>query len=315
MTGIGKNMGLRWILRAGAVLVVVLLLVVGAIYAWPLGLDEGTARPVSPTEARTRVAQVVARDAADPTVTAECRTQALVHRGRAAKAVLMLHGYTECPAQFSSLARRYYDQGYNVFVPRAPRHGVTDPKAHAGLHADELLAYASESLDLATGLGDEVGVVGISGGAALATWLAVHRPVHRLLALSPFYAPSTAQSPAWQVKPVIVLYGYRLLPDHFNDVGFSYAALSQYLRIARNLEGKPNSALKSVGLATSEADTFIDLGHAAAVTSALGRSNSLVIPASWGIGHNIVTRAGLGPHAEVLEQAYLDLYEGRPAPA
>ena len=48
----------------------------------------------------------------------------------------------------------------------------------------------SRSLDLATGLGDEVGVVGISGGAAPATWLTVHRPVARLLALSPFYAPS-----------------------------------------------------------------------------------------------------------------------------
>ena len=105
----------------------------------------------------------------------------------------------------------------------------------------------SRSLDLATGLGDEVGVVGISGGAAPATWLTVHRPVARLLALSPFYAPSAEQSPAWQVKPVIVLYGYRLLPDHFNDT--------------------------------------------------------------------VVTPALLGPHAGTLEQAYLDLYEGRPAAA
>ena len=307
---------LRWFLRIGAALVVVVLLAVGAIYAWPLDLDEGAARPVSSTEARARVAQAVARDAADPAVTAECRTQALVHPGAgAAKAVLMLHGYTECPAQFSSLARRYHDQGYNVFVPRAPRHGVTDPEAHAGLHADDLLAYASESLDLATGLGDEVGVVGISGGAALATWLTVHRPVARLLALSPFYAPSAEQSPAWQVKPVIVLYGYRLLPDHVNDVGFSYAALSQYLRIARNLKGRPGGTLKSAGLVTSAADTFIDPGRAAAVTSSLGRSNSLTIPATWGIGHDIVTPVLLGPHAETLGKAYLDLYEGRPAAA
>jgi carboxylesterase len=136
---------LRWFLRVGAALVVLVLLTVGAIYAWPLGLDGGAAKPESSTEAQVRIAQAVARDEADPAVTPDCRTQALVHPGRRAKAVLMLHGYTECPAQFSSLAQRYHDQGYNVYVPRAPRHGVTDPKAHTGLHADELLAYASES--------------------------------------------------------------------------------------------------------------------------------------------------------------------------
>ncbi|MCM4084302.1 hypothetical protein [Paractinoplanes hotanensis] len=304
-------MNLRKLLRFGAALVLVVLMAVGAIYAWPLGLDEGAARPVSFTEAQARVAQAVARDEADPAVTTGCRTRALVHPGRAAKAVLMLHGYTECPAQFSSLAQQYYDQGYNVFVPRAPRHGVTDPEAHAGLHADELLAYASESWDSAAGLGDEVGVVGISGGAVLATWLTVHRPVVRLLALSPFYAPSATQAPAWQVKPVIVLYGNRLLPDHFNSSGLSYAALSQYLRIARNLDGEPSPTLKSVGLVVSPADTFIDLDRAASVTSSLGPSNSFVVPAEWGIGHDVADPAELGNHVATLQQTYFDLYEGR----
>jgi carboxylesterase len=120
---------LRWFPRVGAALFLAVLVAVSAIYAWPLGLDEGAAHPVSFTEAQTRVAQTVARDEADSAVTAGCRKRALVHPGRAAKAMLMLHGCSECPAQFSSLAERYYDQGYNVFVPRAPRHGVTDPKA------------------------------------------------------------------------------------------------------------------------------------------------------------------------------------------
>lgn len=305
----------RWFLRVCSALVALVLLAIGAIYAWPLGLDRGAAHPVPFAEARARVAEAVTRDEADPAVTVRCRTRALVHPGRAAKAVLMLHGYTDCPAQFEELAELYYDKGYNVLVPRAPRHGVTDPKAHAGLHADELIAYASGSLDLAVGLGEEVGVIGISGGAVLATWLAQNRPVAHLLALSPFYRPASSQAPSWQIKPLIVLYGNRLLPDHFNSHGFSYAALSQYLRIAGNLSAEPRGAnLKSVGLVISEGDTFVDLERAATVTSALAAtSNSFTIPASWGIGHDVADPAGLGAHAAALEKTYFELYEGRAA--
>ncbi|WP_127506893.1 alpha/beta hydrolase [Actinoplanes solisilvae] len=309
----------RWFVRVLCALVVLVVLAIGAIYAWPLGLDRGAAHPAGFAEARARVADAVSRDEADPAVTARCRTRALVHPGRTAKAVLMLHGYTDCPAQFDELARLYYDQGYNVLVPRAPRHGVTDPKAHAGLHADELLAYASDSLDLVSALGDEAGIVGISGGAVLATWLAENRPVARLLSLSPFYQPAASQAPSWQVKPLIVLYGGRLLPDHFNSHGFSYAALSQYLRIARDFSDSPRTgSLKSVGLVTTPGDTFVDLSRAATVTSSLAsanglRSNSFTIPGAWGIGHDTVDPAGLGTHAAELEKTYFDLYEGRAA--
>ncbi|MCO8275474.1 hypothetical protein M1L60_33315 [Actinoplanes sp. TRM 88003] len=307
---------LRSFLRAGAALVLVVLLAVGVIYAWPLGLDAGTARPVSFTEAQARAGRLVARDEADPAVTVKCRSRALIHPGRAAKSVLMLHGYTECPAQMSSLAQRFYDQGYNVLVPRAPRHGVADRKAHTGLEADELLAYASESFDLAAGLGDEVGVVGISGGAVLATWLARHRAAARLLTLSPFYNPSATQAPAWQVKPLVVLYGNRLLPDRYaSGTEFSYAALSQYLRIARNLGGGRSSTLKSIGLVTSEADTYIDLHRATEVAESLGPVTRFDLPASWGIEHDIVNPAALGPRTATLEKTYFELYEGRAVPA
>jgi hypothetical protein len=47
------------------------------------------------------------------------------------------------------------------------------------------------------------------------------------------------------------------------------------------------------------------------VTSSLGRSNSFVIPASWGIAHKIATPTALGTHAEALKKTYLELYEGR----
>ncbi|XVV09054.1 alpha/beta fold hydrolase [Actinoplanes sp. CA-131856] len=309
----------------GAV-IVLLVAAVAAVYLWPLHssrLTHGTAATLPFGEARARAESAVSADTADSSVTPRCRTKALLHPGHTAKAVLMLHGYTDCPAQFDSLAKLYYDKGYNVYVPRAPRHGVTDTKAHAGLHADELADYAEDALTVTSGLGGDVGVVGVSGGAVLATWLAEYRPdaVAHLLALSPFYQPAAEQAPAWQVKPLIVLYGSRLLPDHFNGNGFSYAALSQYLRIVRNYRDDPvNAKLTSVAVVTSANDTFIDRGRAAEITQDIASANKIglgryEIPAQWGVGHDTADPAGLGGHAAELEQTYFGLYEGTGSPS
>ncbi|GAA2502170.1 alpha/beta fold hydrolase [Winogradskya humida] len=313
---------LRWSLRILAAFVALIVLAIGAIYLWPLGSDRLThadAATLSFPDAQARAAQEVTRDTGDATVQPECRTKALLHEKRTPKAVLMLHGYTDCPVQFGALAQLYYDRGYNVFVPRAPRHGVTDLNAHTGLHADELVDYADDALTVTTGLGDEVGVVGISGGGVLATWLADYRPdaVKHLLTLSPFYAPAASQAPSWQIKPLMVLYGNRLLPDHINSQGFSYAALSQYLRIARNYPKNPrNASLKSVAVVTSAGDTYINLARATEIPGDLATANGLKlaayeIPRSFDVGHDTADPAGLGTHAAELQRAYLDLYEGR----
>ncbi|GAA0502931.1 hypothetical protein Ade02nite_36550 [Paractinoplanes deccanensis] len=304
----------------GAVLIL-LVAAIATIYLWPLHssrLTHATEATLPFAQAQASAKAAVSADTADTDVTARCRTKALLHPERTAKAVLMLHGYTDCPAQFDALAQFYYDKGYNVYVPRAPRHGVSDTKAHAGLHADELADYAEQALTVTSGLGTDVGVVGVSGGGVLATWLAEYRPdaVAHLLALSPFYQPAAEQAPAWQVKPLMVLYGNRLLPDHFNGQGFSYAALSQYLRIARNYRDDPaNPKLRSVAVVTSANDTFIDRGRAAEITQGIASANNLQlgryeIPASWGVGHDTADPAGLGSHAAELETTYLALYEG-----
>ena len=313
-------------LRVLGVLAMVALVAVTMVYAWPLRsphLMQATATTLSFTESKQRVDAAVSGDVSDPTVESSCSTRARLHGKRTVKAVLMLHGYTGCPVQMDALAERFFDQGYNVFVPRAPRHGLVDSRAHGGLRAKVLVDYANDALTVTTGLGDEVGVVGVSGGALLATWLAEYRTdsVAHLLALSPFYAPSTQQVPAWQVKPAIVLYGNRLLPDHFDDVGFSYSALAQYLRIARNLRDDPVSdVLSSVAVVTSANDRFIDRKRAVEVPRGIAASNNrtlgqLEIPAAWNIGHDTADPEELGAHTRELTQSYLDLYEGRSASA
>jgi len=56
-----------------------------------------------------------------------------------------------------------------------------------GLRAEELRDYADAAVDLASGLGQEIVAVGISGGAAVVGWMGQNRAeMHTALLLAPF---------------------------------------------------------------------------------------------------------------------------------
>src|SRR3984893_4240787 len=63
-----------------------------------------------------------------PELNPVCRSILLTHGIRTERAVVFFHGYTNCPQQFSELGHIFYDMGYNVFIPRLPRHGMADRK-------------------------------------------------------------------------------------------------------------------------------------------------------------------------------------------
>ncbi|XVV17714.1 alpha/beta hydrolase [Actinoplanes sp. CA-131856] len=245
----------------------------------------------------------------------DARSRLLSHGERTPRAVLLLHGYTLGPGQYDDLARDYYERGYNVWVPRAPGHGTADPRAHHRVTVDGLTAYASESLDIVAGLGEEVTVVGISGGAVLAAWLAQNRDaVRRLLLLSPFFGP--AGVPARAVRPLTFLYARGLLPDRITSRGYSLAAVTRYLTIVHRLPDPPRrTRLRSIAVAISETDGVVDPVAAVTVPRRIAEANGIrlltwTLPASLGVGHD--TLALTGPDAAGLRKRYIELSEGRP---
>ncbi|MEV8377101.1 alpha/beta hydrolase [Kribbella sp. NPDC056861] len=304
------------------VLVVLLALLVTTLYVYPLGSDRATnpkvtALPFAQAKAAAEVA--VQQDTAKGDVRPECRTKLLTHPDRPAKSVLMLHGYTSCPEDYDELAELFYRQGYNVYAPREAHHGLTNKQATADVSVDGLLDYADSGLDIAAGLGQEVGVIGISGGADLATWLAEYRTesVAHLLALSPFYQPGPKQAPGIVVRPITVLYGYHLVPDKINERGFSFSALTQYLRIVHNYRDRPvNDKLRSVAVVTSANDDLIDLRRAVEVPRGIAENSGVPLlshefPSALGFEHAILDQENLGTRAAAINTYYLDLYEGR----
>jgi carboxylesterase len=267
-------------------------------------------------DAAVRAARAVtAADTADPGVRPWSRSRLLSHGSPTARTVLMLHGYTHGPEQMDDLARDFHQRGYNVWSPRAPGHGTTDPRGHHRITAEALTAYASEALNVVAGLGGEAGVVGISAGAILAGWLAQRRAVRRLLLLSPFFAPAPRRMPAPVVRPLTFLYGHGLLPDRVTARGYSLATVSRYLAIARDRPAPPRrTGLRSIAVVISSLDDIVDPVAATAVPQRIADSTGIglrtcTLPESLGLGHDTLALTGR-PDAAALRARYIRLYEG-----
>jgi pimeloyl-ACP methyl ester carboxylesterase len=116
----------------------------------------------------------------------------LTHGHRTSCAYVLLHGTTNSPFQWLEFARILFDLGHNVFVPRAPHHGLRSRqvKELARLTAADLQAYAHDALHTGLALGDELILVGISGGSTVAAWAAQTRIDNGLTMLAmPFISP------------------------------------------------------------------------------------------------------------------------------
>jgi pimeloyl-ACP methyl ester carboxylesterase len=123
-------------------------------------------------------------------VLAEARTALLTRGGRTPLAVVLLHGITNNPAQYSEFAPLLHERGINVFVPRLPEHGYRDRMTRriATLTAERVLAAGTEAVDIACGLGERVGVLGISMGGSLAAYFAQHRAIDVAVPVAPDFA-------------------------------------------------------------------------------------------------------------------------------
>jgi esterase/lipase len=163
-------------------------------------------------EALSRITALQALDASD--IIPECGTRLLTHGDKTARAVVLLHGYTNNPRQYRIFAEQLFERGFNVLIPRFPGHGLKDRMTDALKDQTEanLLAFTNDVIDMAQGLG-QVTVMGFSMGGVLALWLAQHRADLSLAcAVSPalaFHAIPLA------LTPLIIQY-YRHAPNQFN---------------------------------------------------------------------------------------------------
>lgn len=149
-----------------------------------------------------------------PGMNPDCRSRLLTHGNKTGRAIILVHGYTSAPPQFLALGQLFFEKGYNVLIITLPRHGLADrmTMAQGKLKAEELAAYADRTVDIASGLGSTVTMMGLSMGGVITAWAAQQRrDIDRCIIVSPAFG--FRKIPSILTWPAMVL--YRLLPDAF----------------------------------------------------------------------------------------------------
>ncbi len=187
--------------------VLVLLLIAVAVLDRPPSTRGLESRP-SPTrsyeQSLARIAELRSQDPAG--ISPECRTKLMTHGAPTARAIVLFHGLTNCPAQFDSLGRLLFATGANVLIPRLPRHGSSNRMTDslAKIDARELCSFTDRALDAASGMGDSLIVVGLSISAVMAAWAGQMRAdVHRAVGIAPLLGIPAV--PAWATPAVMRL--------------------------------------------------------------------------------------------------------------
>jgi carboxylesterase len=142
-----------------------------------------------PYEGGVRIATSI-KDLDGPNVNPVCHTRLYTHGRRTERSLVLLHGFTNCPQQFDALGKQFFEMGWNVLIPRYPRHGYKDRLTNsiAELRLEHLLAVANRAAEAGAGLGERLTVAGLSLGGILTGHLAETRDgIERAVLIAPMF--------------------------------------------------------------------------------------------------------------------------------
>lgn len=155
----------------------------------PLVMDS---QPVENFEAAVSKVKAL-RALAPPEVREECRAIILDHGEKTEHVYILMHGLTNCPAQFIHFAELLHATGANVMIPRLPHHGYVEGLDYRQqkMTAQAMLDGAGLAVDFAHGYGEKITIVGLSVNGTVAAWLAQNRAdVDTAMIVAPFFAPA-----------------------------------------------------------------------------------------------------------------------------
>jgi esterase/lipase len=280
---------------------------------WPAPKLESA--PISQLDfatAKTKIESLKQKDIGR--INPECGNLALLHPQKQLKSIVIYHGFTNCPKQFSTLGQQLFEQGYNVFIPRLPYHGFGDlmNNESQNITSKGLVQFMRDTYEITKGLGDQVETMGISGGGNLAAWSGLVYDAYQVLAIAPLFAPTGY--PNWQI-PIMRNYvslrpnEYKWWDDKVKDKPidgpthayprYSSKAANAFLEIALDLQSRIQAKIKNKKLSTKfklltlEGDKAIDNNVATEYFDQLDEivttnSTRQQIPASKNLNHDII---------------------------
>jgi esterase/lipase len=207
-----------------------------------------------------------------------CRSQFLLHPVPTSKVCLFFHGFTATPSQFAPIGNALFKAGYNVLIPLMPGHGVAGNWSKENpppLPSQEEVyqRFAVQWLKWAGHLGDRVVIGGLSGGGALAAWLAIEhaQDVDRALIFAPYL--SNANKVIDLFTQIFDTYFEWTGPEGYGYKGFQVSNMRVFLSIGQQvlkLASQKQSA--PMFIVSSESDKAVDnRDHRALFETALKR--------------------------------------------
>jgi pimeloyl-ACP methyl ester carboxylesterase len=174
--------------------------IVRASFVLVLGLA-GCHAPTAPT---VQPISLQALLASEQQMRLQAGTASVLHQqpepAKAKGTLIMYHGFTAGTWQYDLLAKRAFEAGYNVYVPRLPGHGFKDadglvssrelPTARTAYQYED---FAERTFQQAASLGAPISVLGLSVGGSVALRVAEKHPdeVQRTVLYAPFLRPRT----------------------------------------------------------------------------------------------------------------------------
>jgi carboxylesterase len=323
----GRIRGKRQIVSVFGVLwrAAVLYLVVATAIPTSVGSLGPHAKPAREYDTAIRLAQAFRH--ADSGAVSGGESIILVHGHRTQRAFVLFHGLTNSPRQFRKLADTLYASGDNVFVPRLPDHGLRGATADVlgNLTAESLRDVADAAIDLASGLGDTVVVLGVSLGGNMAAWAAQFRPeVYRAVIVSPAlgvsHVSTSAETPMMNLALRMPNYSKHDSPDTLRPdrtKGWSTRGAGQMLRLGaavRRAADKHAPAAREIRVVVNGKDATVNrdaIDELAAHWSAAGGHVSMFEFAdSLRLPHDIVDPDEATGNTSVTYPVFLSLLYG-----
>jgi acetyl esterase/lipase len=322
-------------------IVALVLLAYAGIYAWSFAMPE--VAPVAITsspnpaasydDAIARFDAYLAEEEARGDIDPKCLPFLLTHGQKTARAIVLYHGLTACPFQYHEFAQLLYDEGYNVFVPRLPRHGYADRtgNALADLTAEELLSVMDPNVDLAVGLGDHVTLAGLSlGGNVAAAGGQLRSDLFLAAPMSPAFgirfAPNFLTPALTRLilgLPDIFIWWDPINRENFQAEsgypGFSLHALGQIFRLGISLrevaQTEPPAATNLL-MITNWGDPAVNLGAADELADSWRHQGGSVatyrFPLIPWLPHDIISTDAVGGKTDVSYPKLLELLTAYP---
>jgi carboxylesterase len=279
--------------------------------------------------ARDRFAALSAADAIP--LNPLCEPYLLDHGTRTERAIVLMHGLSSCPRAFVDFAPLLHARGFNVAVLRLPHSGHADRATDAlgRITAGELAAFADAAVDIGAGLGEDLTVLGISGGGTVAAWAGLTRPeVDRMVLVAPLFGVSDF-GPALNMAlmrvslllPDVSLWKDPILRAGWEGMAHAYKRQSSrgtaenirlgYAATRRLISGPPAAALGVI--VTNDADTAVDNALTARFAEAWAATGAPLVrytfPAEHALGHELIDPEERGGDTALTYPLLLDLIE------